>query len=336
MVAAGLSLAAAAAPAAKSKLPDLVIGHTQILLANGRFSGTVALRNSGKAAVGASTLAISYRLRAHVIRRHLETIKVPGIAAGKRTVVRVGVAFRNSRAPGAYVIEACADAHHRRRESREGNNCKHLGVFTLPASAPQVKVTQPEEAQDAPDDSSSDVLDDVTPPDTTLDSAPAGSVKDSPPPQFTFHSSETGGVFECRLDGAAWTTCSSPVTAPLLGGGAHSFEVRAYDDSGNVDPSPAKATWTTIDTTAPDTIIDSGPVNSDHDFSVNLVFHSTEPASTFECRRESGPWEPCESPYSYTLTSGGWHTVAVRATDAAGNVDPSPASDTWYVALATP
>jgi hypothetical protein len=41
----------------------------------------------------------------------------------------------------------------------------------------------------------------------------------------------------------------------------------------------------------------------------------------------------CESPRSYTGLSEGAHAFAVRARDAAGNVDGSPATRTWSVGL---
>jgi subtilisin family serine protease len=51
--------------------------------------------------------------------------------------------------------------------------------------------------------------------------------------------------FECRLDGAAFQLCSSPVSL-TVGLGAHAFEVRALDPFGHVDPTPASATWTVV------------------------------------------------------------------------------------------
>ena len=65
---------------------------------------------------------------------------------------------------------------------------------------------------------------------------------------FNFISSETGSTFECRLDGGAWGSCVSPKTYgispdPLLTTGSHTFDVRATDTAGNVDPTPATFTW---------------------------------------------------------------------------------------------
>ena len=49
--------------------------------------------------------------------------------------------------------------------------------------------------------------------------------------------------FECSLDGAVFSPCSSPTSYINLTGGAHSFQVRAVDTSGSKDASPASFSW---------------------------------------------------------------------------------------------
>jgi peptidoglycan/xylan/chitin deacetylase (PgdA/CDA1 family) len=108
---------------------------------------------------------------------------------------------------------------------------------------------------------------DTTPPDTTIDSGPSGTVS-STSASFAFSSSEPNSTFECALDGAANSSCTSPNAYTGLASGSHAFSVRATDAAGNVDPTPATRTWT-IDTTAPpaDKIIaisvDDGPDPAD-------------------------------------------------------------------------
>jgi myo-inositol-hexaphosphate 3-phosphohydrolase len=86
------------------------------------------------------------------------------------------------------------------------------------------------------------------------------------------------------------------------------------------------------DTTAPGTVIDTGPPTSMMATSASLSFSSPDADVTgFECALDSGPFAPCTSPVSYGPLAEGSHTLAVRAHDAAGNVDPSPASRTWIV-----
>jgi hypothetical protein len=75
---------------------------------------------------------------------------------------------------------------------------------------------------------------------------PATSLRGKPPkqsrdrtPTFRFGSDETGVRFECRLDKRPFRPCASPLTTKPLTSGQHTFRVRARDDSGNADPTPA-------------------------------------------------------------------------------------------------
>lgn len=96
--------------------------------------------------------------------------------------------------------------------------------------------------------------------------------------------------------------------------------------------------WATLDITPPVTAIDSGPADGSLITvgSVEFSFSSNETGSTFECRLDAAGWEPCVSPASYEGLDDGPHTFAVRATDPAGNTDPSPPQVTWTVDTTTP
>jgi hypothetical protein len=91
------------------------------------------------------------------------------------------------------------------------------------------------------------------------------------------------------------------------------------------------------DTVPPDTIIDTGPTGTVPTGTPTFTFHSTEQNSTFECRYDTQPFRPCsgsggsDTPPS-PLTDGP-HTFEVRATDPAGNTDPTPASASFTVAI---
>ena len=316
---------------------------------------------------------------------------------------------------------------------------------------------------------------DTTPPNTTIDSGPTGTTS-STSASFDFSSSETGSSFECRLDTAAFATCNSPKAYTGLSATTHTFEVRATDPAGNVDPTPASRTWTVdapatsadlalnqpatalsthgsagapgaandgnsatrwsstfadnqwwqvdlgaaksinrvevnwergirldlpdpdldrrhhlhhrshdqhpealgsrsrasrpaaratcgwsairagrrtaspsgtsgcsgppppppVDTTPPDTTIGSGPTGSTSSTSASFDFSSSETGSSFQCRLDTAAFAACNSPKAYTGLGATTHTFQVRATDAAGNVDPTPASRTWTVSAAAP
>jgi hypothetical protein len=83
---------------------------------------------------------------------------------------------------------------------------------------------------------------DRSPPNTIITTHPRVTSRDRSP-TFRFRSSESSSTFECRLDSAPWRACSSPKTYGGLGGGQHFFRVRARDDAGNLDPTPATWSW---------------------------------------------------------------------------------------------
>ncbi len=143
-----------------------------------------------------------------------------------------------------------------------------------------------------------------------------------------------------RASSASSTAARSP-RAPRpksytgLAAGSHTFEVRATDAAGNTDSTPASHTWT-IDLTDPNTSITASPPDPDNDADPSFSFTSNEGGSTFECKLDGGSFASCTSPKSYTGLAAGSHTFEVRATDAAGNTDATPASHTWTIDLTDP
>jgi hypothetical protein len=91
----------------------------------------------------------------------------------------------------------------------------------------------------------------LTPPETEITAAPAARGSD-PRPQVAFSTSTPDATFECSLDGAPFTSCTSPYRPPEpLADGPHTVAVRAVSHMLVPDPSPAVASFT-IDTTVPE------------------------------------------------------------------------------------
>jgi hypothetical protein len=176
------------------------------------------------------------------------------------------------------------------------------------------------------------VVVDGTPPDTTIDSHPPEATN-STSASFTFGSSEPG-TFECSLDGGDLAPCTSPTEYTGLGQGNHDFSVRAVDAAGNDDATPASDSWM-IDLTPPQTAIDGGPQSPTNEMSASFSF-SSEPGTTFQCSLDDADFEACTSPQPYSGMLEGTHTFRVRATDAVGNLNPSPAERTWTVDTTPP
>jgi hypothetical protein len=77
-----------------------------------------------------------------------------------------------------------------------------------------------------------------------LTSSPEPDVKTTTSRMASFSfQSERGVGFQCSLDYAAWARCEGSVFLYELAVGPHTFLVRAVDDAGNVDPSPATKSW---------------------------------------------------------------------------------------------
>jgi hypothetical protein len=86
------------------------------------------------------------------------------------------------------------------------------------------------------------------PPAPTITSAPSNPTNNTAA-TFTFSGAPAGGSYQCKLDAAAFSGCTSPKSYSGLAAGTHTFQVRALDNKGKVG-SPASFTWT-IDLTAP-------------------------------------------------------------------------------------
>ncbi len=167
---------------------------------------------------------------------------------------------------------------------------------------------------------------DATPPQTTIDSHPATATT-STSAAFTFSSSESPSTFECQLDNGSIVSCASPQNFSGLAEGQHVFYVRAIDQYGNVDQTPASFTWN-IDLTAPVAPSINTPVAdlvtnqtqqavgglAEANSTVN-VYDGVTPIGTATADG-SGNWSLSPAP---TFTPGS-HSLTATSTDAAGNI----------------
>ena len=94
-----------------------------------------------------------------------------------------------------------------------------------------------------------------------------------------------------------------------------------------VAPPPPPPGGGPADTTSPDTKITKRPKNKSEKTKAKYRFKSNEPGSSFECKLDKKKFKPCESPRRYKHLKAKRHKFKVRATDAAGNTDPTAAKD---------
>ena len=172
----------------------------------------------------------------------------------------------------------------------------------------------------------------AVPADPTITSGPDNPTN-SQDAAFAFES-DVGATFLCKLDGEVdFTECSSPQSYTGLSEGAHTFQVKAVLVA--LESGVTSYAWT-IDTSAPVTTITAKPSDPSADSSPSFSFTSSEAGSSFECQLDGGAFAACASPKGYTALADGAHTFSVRASDASGNTDASPASYAWTIDASGP
>jgi subtilisin family serine protease len=202
----------------------------------------------------------------------------------------------------------------------------------------------------------------------TIVSGPSGTVAVADA-ELAFAAGGAGTTFECRLDDAPFEACASPALFSGLPNGAHTVAVRSRDAAGRSSAEVAR-TWTVDapvppppppppptpptpppptppppvpappppppppplpDVTPPQTVLAAGPAGRTTAHRAAFRFRSSEKGSTFQCRLDRGPWKACASPRIHARLAVGRHVFRVRATDPAGNADPTPAVRAWRI-----
>jgi alpha-tubulin suppressor-like RCC1 family protein len=88
------------------------------------------------------------------------------------------------------------------------------------------------------------------------------------------------------------------------------------------------------DTTAPTTVFLEAPLDGQSNGLASVfTLGCTEDGCTFRCSFDDGPFEDCATSSSFDRLAPGPHTLEVRATDAAGNVEDPPSLYAWDLAF---
>jgi hypothetical protein len=111
------------------------------------------------------------------------------------------------------------------------------------------------------------------------------------------------------------------------------LRARAVDTSGN--PTNSESRYIVIDNALPETKLVATPVEFSRSTSPTFRF-SSEPGATFECKVDRRRFTGCSSPFRSRGLSEGPHMFTVRARDAAGNFERTPASWRWTIDLTPP
>ena len=169
---------------------------------------------------------------------------------------------------------------------------------------------------------------DIELPDTTIDSFPLDPTTDADP-RFTFSADQFNATYQCSLDLASFTACTSPQSYNDLPEGDHIFQVRAVHPIGIPDQSPAVHEWT-IDL-VPDTFIDEGPPSQTLNPNAVFFFRSNEGFASFQCALDVPTYGSCPGDGQFLDLLVGSHVLRVRAVDPGGNIDPTPAVHRWTI-----
>lgn len=165
--------------------------------------------------------------------------------------------------------------------------------------------------------------------DVAISSGPAPETSD-PRPRFEFaEASWFLAGFECRIDGAPYQPCSTGFRpASALPEGPHTFAVRGIDRHGDRG-DPALRSFAVEQ---PNTEITKLTVNSRRKLAKVAFAATAGPAPhDFECKLDGSPYKACESVHRLKRLDPGRHKVRVRAIDADGTADATPASERFKV-----
>jgi len=135
---------------------------------------------------------------------------------------------------------------------------------------------------------------DYTAPHATIALGPP-AVTSSPNAQFAITSNDPSATLTCQLDARPSLPCSSSLTLGDLPEGPHALRVVATDRAGNADPAPQTWYWT-IDLTAGDTSITSGPPLVTASDEAVFVFSAGMQVSGYQCSLDGSEWPSPASP----------------------------------------
>jgi hypothetical protein len=124
---------------------------------------------------------------------------------------------------------------------------------------------------------------------------------------------------------------SPGITVSVADNSTTTFHVTAANAEGNTSACSTGSITYTEDSQAPQTKIPKHPNKETTERKATFKFKSSEPGSSFKCKLDRKPFKPCTSPKTYKRLKSGKHVFKVRATDPAGNADPTPAKWAWTI-----
>ncbi|MBA2665144.1 MAG: hypothetical protein H0U74_22850 [Bradymonadaceae bacterium] len=149
---------------------------------------------------------------------------------------------------------------------------------------------------------------------------------------FAFSCNESNCTFECALDGAAFSSCTSPRAFSNLTVGLHNFAVRASDPAGNLG-AVTQFDWEIV--ASPVAILTAHPEAATNVLEASFAFECSQSNCTYECSLDGAAFSLCNSPVFFEELVDGTYLFVVRATNQSAVLGPQT-SFSWTIDTTLP
>jgi hypothetical protein len=154
-------------------------------------------------------------------------------------------------------------------------------------------------------------------------------------------SSDAKGTFsstaDCMLSpaGAGKASCQLTYTPSAVGSGTDKITAAYQGDSAHLKSEGSTQVKVSASSgpkgAAPNTKIVKKPQAKTTSRRARFTFTSDQPGSQFQCKLDKKPFKACRSPFKAKKLKKGRHLFEVKAVNAAGVADPTPATYRWRI-----
>jgi hypothetical protein len=130
--------------------------------------------------------------------------------------------------------------------------------------------------------------------------------------------------------GQGKATCQVTYTPAQVGAGVHKLTAAYQGNPTHAQSQGSAQLQVTAPTIPPNTILRKKPRKKTALRMAKFKFVSDQPGSSFQCKLDRKPFKSCRSPFKAKVKPGR-HTFKVRAVNAQGTADPTPAVFRWTV-----
>ncbi|HEY1086423.1 MAG TPA: Ig-like domain-containing protein, partial [Archangium sp.] len=213
-------------------------------------------------------------------------------------------------------------------------SCDAMAALPRGTHVATATATDPAGNTSMPSDSRSFTVVAETPPAPAITGPASGTITSDPTPRVT-GTATPGSTVTVREAGTMTVLCTATADAQgnwscdtsVLTDGTHGLVATAEKDGATSMPS--SETTIRIDTTPPDVNVEGTPPEPIPSTTGTTFTWAIESDTTYECSIDGGAFQECTAPFNVPGLAPGEHTITVRATDAAGNVNET--STTWLV-----